>query len=61
MKNFKRNAGAVNMTEGPVLLPFIRYTLPVVLSGMLSLLFNTVDMVVVGQFVGCLLYTSRCV
>lgn len=52
MKNFKRNAGAVNMTEGPVLLPFIRYTLPVVLSGMLSLLFNTVDMVVVGQFVG---------
>lgn len=41
-----------DMITGPVFVPFIRYTLPVVFAGILSLLFNTADTIVVGQFVG---------
>lgn len=48
----KAKAETADMTTGPVLLPFIKYTLPIIFSGVLSLLFNTVDMVVVGQFAG---------
>ena len=52
MKKSKQNAIVLDMTSGPIFLPFLRYTIPIILSGMLSLLFNTVDMIVVGQFVG---------
>ena len=40
------------MTAGPIFVPFVRYTIPVVFAGILSLLFNTADTIVVGQFVG---------
>ena len=42
----------MNMTEGPLLRKLITYAIPVMLSGMLQLLFNTVDVIVVGRFVG---------
>ena len=42
----------MNMTEGPLLKKLISYAIPVMLSGMLQLLFNTVDVIVVGRFVG---------
>ena len=42
----------MNMTEGPLLKKLITYAIPVMLSGMLQLLFNTVDVIVVGRFVG---------
>ncbi len=42
----------MNMTEGPLLGKLILFTLPVMLSGILQLLFNAADVAVVGQFVG---------
>ncbi len=42
----------LNMTEGPLLGKMILFTLPVMASGMLQLLFNAADIAVVGQFVG---------
>ena len=40
------------MTEGPVLGKIILFTLPVMASGVLQLLFNAADVAVVGQFAG---------
>ena len=42
----------LNMTEGPVLGKMIRFTLPVMASGILQLLFNAADVAVVGRFAG---------
>lgn len=42
----------VNMTEGPILGKMILFTIPLMLTGILQLLFNAADLVVVGQFVG---------
>ena len=51
MAGFGR-AQTVNMTEGPVLGKMIRFTLPVMASGVLQLLFNAADVAVVGKFAG---------
>ncbi len=40
------------MTEGPLLGKMILFTLPVMASGILQLLFNAADVAVVGKFVG---------
>ncbi len=40
----------MNMTEGPLLKKIILYTLPIILTGVLQLLFNAADLVVVGRF-----------
>ncbi len=40
------------MCSGPLLGPIIRFTIPVMLSGLLQLFFNAADLVVVGQFCG---------
>ena len=42
----------LNMTEGPVLGKMIRFTIPVMASGILQLLFNAADVAVVGKFAG---------
>ncbi len=42
----------MNMTEGPLLGKMILFTLPVMASGVLQLLFNAADVAVVGKFVG---------
>lgn len=42
----------VDMLNGPILRPFIRYSIPIMLSGILQLLFNAADVVVVGRFAG---------
>lgn len=39
-----------DMTEGPLLKKIILYTLPIILTGILQLLFNAADLVVVGRF-----------
>lgn len=41
-----------NMLEGPLFMAVIRYTIPIILTGILQLLFNAADLVVVGQFCG---------
>ena len=40
------------MTNGPLLGKIVRFSIPLALSGILQLLFNAADIVVVGQFVG---------
>ncbi|MBQ3547152.1 MAG: MATE family efflux transporter [Clostridia bacterium] len=40
----------INMTDGPIFSAIIRYTLPIMLSSILQLLFNAADLVVVGRF-----------
>ena len=42
----------LNMTEGPILGKMILFTIPVMASGILQLLFNAADVAVVGQFAG---------
>lgn len=41
-----------NMLQGPLYSGIIRYTVPIILSSVLQLLFNAADLVVVGQFCG---------
>ena len=41
-----------SMTEGPLLKNIILYTIPIILTGVLQLLFNAADLVVVGRFCG---------
>ena len=40
------------MLEGPLLKNIISYTIPIILTSMLQLLFNAADLVVVGRFCG---------
>ena len=42
----------VDMTNGKILPKIFKFALPLMLTGVLQLLFNAADMVVVGQFVG---------
>lgn len=42
----------INMTEGPLLGKLIQFSVPLALSGILQLLFNAADIVVVGRFAG---------
>lgn len=41
-----------SMTEGPLFLNIITYTIPIILTSVLQLLFNAADLVVVGRFCG---------
>ena len=50
--SLKRNQTDMNMTEGPLLGNMILFTLPVLASGVLQLLFNAADVMVVGKFAG---------
>lgn len=45
----KRN---IDMTSGPLFRNIISYTIPIIFTGLLQLLFNAADLVVVGQFCG---------
>jgi len=48
MKQLLRN----DMTEGSLLGKMIHYAIPVILTGILQLLFNAADMIVVGRYAG---------
>lgn len=43
---------SADLTEGPLLKGLIAYTIPIILTGVLQLLFNAADLVVVGRFCG---------
>lgn len=45
---------AMNMCEGPLFGKIISYSIPIILTGILQLLFNAADLVVVGRFCGSL-------
>ena len=40
----------INMTTGRLFGPMVRYTIPLILTGILQLLFNAADLVIVGRF-----------
>ena len=42
----------VNMSEGPILSTVFQYSIPLMLSGILQLVFNAADTIVVGRFSG---------
>lgn len=46
----KSSTSEMDMTEEPLLKKIIVYTLPIILTGILQLLFNAADLVVVGRF-----------
>lgn len=48
------NKTAAYMCEGPLLKKIILYAIPVILTGILQLLFNAADLVIVGRFCGSL-------
>ena len=42
----------LNMLDGPILPRILQFTLPLAATGMLQLLFNAADVIVVGKFLG---------
>lgn len=52
MSKTKRISYEIDMLNGPLLGKIIIYVIPLVLSGMLQLMFNAVDLIVVGQYAG---------
>lgn len=42
----------INMTEGPVFYKLLQFSIPLIFSSVLQLLFNAADLVVVGKFAG---------
>lgn len=51
-ENRKSNKYEMDMCNGPLLKKILVFSIPLMLSGMLQLLFNAADIVVVGQFAG---------
>ena len=45
-----RKTKDISMVEGPVLLKMLRFALPILLTGVLQLLFNAADIAVIGRF-----------
>ena len=43
---------SMDMTEGPLLTKVLFFALPIMISGILQLLFNAADTIVVGRFAG---------
>lgn len=48
----KRKYNRMQMTEGPLFINLILYTIPIILTGVLQLLFNAADLIVVGRYCG---------
>lgn len=46
------NKHSVDMTKGGIFRPIIMFAIPLILTGMLQVLYNAADMVVVGRFMG---------
>ena len=44
--------GSIDMLHGPLAGKIIVFTIPIMLSGILQLLFNAADIIVVGRFAG---------
>ncbi len=44
--------GTVDLTQGPLFKKIISFTIPIILTGVLQLLFNAADIIVVGNFAG---------
>lgn len=42
----------LDLTQGPIVLRLLQFSIPIILSGVLQLLFNAADVIVVGKFAG---------
>ena len=49
---FKMKFDSKNMCEGPIFKGIVLYTVPIILTSLLQLLFNAADLVIVGWFSG---------
>ena len=47
-----KNKYEIDMSNGSIMDKLISFSLPLMLSGMLQLMFNAVDIIVVGRFAG---------
>ena len=47
-----KKKNTINMTEGPFLRKILVFAIPLVLTGILQLIYNTADTVIVGRFAG---------
>ncbi|MBQ9535794.1 MAG: MATE family efflux transporter [Clostridia bacterium] len=52
MEKFKTKSYAMDMSSGPLLQKMLAFALPLMLSGIVQLLFNAADIVVVGRYAG---------
>ena len=48
----RKSAAPVNMLSGPILPHLLRFAIPLMLTGVLQLLYNAADLVVVGRYTG---------
>ena len=48
----KKTFSTLNMTQGPIVKQLIQFSLPLILGNIFQMLYNTVDSIVVGNFVG---------
>ena len=48
----KRNKYEIDMCNGTIMDKLISFSLPLMLSGILQLMFNAVDIIVIGRFSG---------
>ena len=48
----RKSAAPVDMLSGPILPQLMRFTVPLMLTGVLQLLYNAADLVVVGRYTG---------
>ncbi len=48
----KKNKYEIDMCNGTIMDKLVSFSLPLMLSGILQLMFNAVDIIVVGQFTG---------
>ena len=46
------NKNSLDMTEGPIVAKLMAFSVPLILSNILQLLFNACDVIVVGKFSG---------
>ena len=42
----------LDLTQGPIFTRLLQFSIPIILSGILQLLFNAADVIVVGKFAG---------
>ena len=47
-----KRSNQIDMTEGPIFSKLLKFSIPLILSSLLQLLFNAADVVVVGRFAG---------
>ena len=52
MNNVKKNKFEIDMCNGSIMDKLISFSLPLMVSGILQLAFNAVDIIVVGRFSG---------